>query len=240
MENRPLDYSQHGQTQVLAKTFMSSVFSWMFLALSITGVIAYMVGSNEELIIKLFYNIETGKISILGYGIMFAPLIFSLLFGFTFHKLSYPVVLVLFIAFAGVMGLSLSTIFMAFTSGSIFMTFGICAGMFGLMALVGYTTKTDLSRLGPILGMGVIGIVICSIINMFFYSGTMNMILGFLGVIVFTALTAYEIQQLKRIGAGIEYQGAAANKLSLFGAFQLYITFINLFISLLRLFGERR
>lgn len=244
MENRPLDYSQQGHSQVLAKTFMASVFSWMFLALTITGVISYVVGTNEELVISIFYNIDpvsgTGKMSMLGYAIIFSPLVFSLLFGFTFHRMAYPLVLVLFIAFAGLMGLSLSTIFLAYTSASIYLTFGICAGMFGLMALVGYTTKTDLSRLGPILMMGVIGIVIASIIHMFTGGETMNMIIGFLGVIVFTALTAYEVQKLKRIGSGVEYQGVEANKLALMGAFSLYITFINLFISLLRLFGERR
>lgn len=244
MENRPLDYSQQEHSQVLAKTFMASVFSWMFLALAITGVMSYWIGSNEELVISIFYNIDpatgTGKISMLGYAIVFSPLLFSLLFGFTFHRMSYPVVMILFMAFAVLMGLSLSTIFLHFTSGSIYTTFGICAGMFGLMALVGYTTKTDLSKLGPILMMGVFGIVIASIVHMFVGGETMNMIIGFLGVIVFTALTAYEVQKLKRIGSGIEYQGVETNKLALMGAFSLYITFINLFISLLRLFGERR
>ena len=239
MENRPLDFSQQGQTDVIAKTFMASVFSWMFLALTITGVIAYVVGSNEQLVISIFTNGQ-GKISILGYAIMFSPLIFSLLFGFTFPKLPYPVVMILFLAFAGLMGLSLATIFMAYTSGSIVMTFGICAGMYGLMALVGFTTKTDLSKLGPILMMGVFGIIICSIVHAFTGGETFNTIIGFLGVIVFTALTAYQIQQLKRIGAGVEYQGVEANKLALMGAFSLYITFINLFLSLLRLFGDRK
>lgn len=245
MENKPMDYNytQQAETGAMAKTFMSSMFSWMFLALSITGMIAYFVGTNEQLLLSIFTTTNgmgQTKISILGYAIMFSPLIFSLLFGFTFHRMHYLVVMILFLAFAGVMGLSLSTIFLQFKLGSIYATFGICAGMFGLMALVGYTTKTDLARLGPILAMGVIGIVICSIIYMFTGGETFNIIIGFLGVIVFTALTAYEVQQLKRIGAGIEYQGVEANKLSLIGAFQLYITFINLFISLLRLFGERK
>lgn len=241
--NRILDHSQQDRSAAMAKTFLASVFSWMFLALMITGGIAYYVGTNVELLKSLFFSTNSmgqTKISILGYAIMFSPLLFSLVLGFTFHRMPYILVMILFLAFSGVMGLSLSTIFFIYKLGSIYLTFGICAGMFGLMALVGYATKTDLSRLGPILGMGVIGIVICSVIYMFTGGEQFNVIIGFLGVIVFTALTAYEVQQLKRIGAGIEYQGVDPNKLSLIGAFQLYITFINLFMSLLRLFGEKK
>ena len=240
MDNRPFGFSQQGRSEVLAKTFMASVFSWMFLALTITGVIAFVLGNNPHLILPYMFNMETGKMSIMGYAIMFSPLIFSLIFGFTFHKLSRGLVLTLFLAFAAIMGVSLCMIFMVYTAGSIYLTFGICAGMFGLMGLVGYTTNTDLTKLGPILMMGVFGIVICSVVNFFMQSDTMSYIIGFAGVVVFTALTAYQVQQLKRIGAGIEYQGVEANKLALIGAFSLYITFINLFMSLLRLFGERR
>lgn len=241
--NRILDHSQQDRSAAMAKTFLASVFSWMFLALMITGGIAYYVGTNEDLIMSIFTTTNAAgqtKVSILGYAIMFSPLIFSLIFGFIVNRLPYILVMILFLAFSGLMGLSLSTIFLAYEIGSIYLTFGICAGMFGLMALVGYATKTDLARLGPILGMGVIGIVICSVIYMFTGGEQFNILIGFFGVIVFTALTAYEVQQLKRIGAGMEYQGVDPNKLSIIGAFQLYITFINLFISLLRLFGEKK
>lgn len=222
----------------MARTFMASVFSWMFLALTITGIVAYVFGSSKELM-SFMYTEETG-IKPMGYVIALAPVGLTLLMGFTFHRLPWIGMLIVFIVFALLMGLSLSFIFLKYTDSSIYLTFGICAGMYGLMALLGYTTNTDLSKFGPILMMGAMGIVIASVVNMFIGGETMSYILGFAGVVVFTGLTAYEVQQLKRIGSGIEYSGAEANKLSLIGAFTLYITFINLFISLLRLFGERK
>lgn len=218
---------------------MASVFSWMFLALTITGIVSYVFGTNLELM-SFMFNPETGGLNAIGYVVIFSPVAVTFLMGFTFHRLPWIGMLIVFIVFALLMGLSLSFIFLAYTSSSIYLTFGICAGMYGLMALLGYTTNTDLSKFGPILMMGAMGIVIASVVNMFIGGETMSYILGFAGVVVFTGLTAYEVQQLKRIGSGIEYSGAEANKLSLIGAFTLYITFINLFISLLRLFGERK
>jgi FtsH-binding integral membrane protein len=239
--NQPIDYNYSGtDTGTVARTFMASVFSWMFLALAITGIISYWIGTNEELLISLMFNMETGKMSGLGYLIIFAPLGFSLLMGVAMHRLPWIAMLTVFLAFAAVMGISLATIFLMYTKSSIFMTFGICSGMYGLMAIVGFTTKTDLTKLGPIMFMGAMGIVIASVINMFMHSDSMSLIIGFIGVVVFTALTAYQVQELKRIGSGAAYGGAGTNKLALIGAYGLYITFINLFISLLRLFGSRK
>lgn len=124
--------------------------------------------------------------------------------------------------------------------GSIASTFLIAAGMFGAMAVVGYTTKTDLTSFGKIMMMGLIGILIASLVNFFLKSDAMSYVISTIGVLVFTGLTAYDVQKLKRIGAGIEYGNQMASKLSIMGALSLYLDFINIFLYLLRLFGSRR
>ena len=143
-------------------------------------------------------------------------------------------------AYALFTGMSLSFIFVIYTMGSIASTFLIASGMFGAMAVVGYTTKTDLTSFGKIMMMGLIGILIASLVNFFMKSDAMDYIISTIGVLVFTGLTAYDVQKLKRIGAGIEYGNQMASKLSIMGALSLYLDFINIFLYLLRLFGSRR
>ena len=240
MENKNINITGAGyETGVIAKTFISNVFSYMGAALAITAVISYWFGLNESLMSYLI-NYELGKPTTLGWAVMFAPLGFVLLMSFGFNKLSASALLVLFITYAAVMGLSLSFIFMTYTSGSIFTTFGVTAGMFGFMAILGYTTQTDLTKFGSILMMGVVGIVIASVVNWFVGSATMDYIISFLGVLIFTGLTAYDVQKLKRIGSGVELGSESANKLSVMGALTLYLDFINLFLFLLRFLGNRK
>ena len=227
------------ETAAISKTFMSSVFSWMFAALAITSVVAYYFGNSIDLL-KLLVDPELGKMTGLGYAVMFSPLAFVLVMSFGFNKLSYPALLFIFLLFSAVMGMSLSFIFLAYTAGSIFGTFVAASGMFGVMALVGYTTKTDLTKFGSIMMMGLVGIIIASVINMFMRSSGMDYIISFIGVLVFTGLTAYDVQKLKNIGAGIQFGTAAASKLVIMGALNLYMDFINLFLMLLRLFGDRK
>jgi FtsH-binding integral membrane protein len=138
------------------------------------------------------------------------------------------------------MGMSLSFIFLAYTMGSIVGVFVSSAAMFGLMAIMGYTTNTDLTKMGSILMMALIGIIVASLINMFLKSDGMSYIISIVSVIIFTGLTAYDVQKLKNIGAGVEYGTEATAKLSIIGALTLYLDFINLFLALLRLFGNRR
>jgi hypothetical protein len=157
-----------------------------------------------------------------------------------FNKFSYPVILFLFLLYSAVMGASLSFIFLVYTSGSIFGTFAAAAAMFGLMSVVGYTTKTDLTKFGSIMMMGLIGIIVASVINWFLQSDSMSYIISFIGVLVFTGLTAYDVQKLKRIGAGVEFGLESTSKLVILGALNLYLDFINLFLFLLRLFGDRK
>ncbi len=223
----------------LSKTFVASVFSWMFAALAITSVVAYYFGHNIQLL-SLLVNMEVGGLTTLGYIVMFAPLGFVLAMSLGFNKLSYPVLLFLFLLYAAVMGASLSFIFMMYTSGSIFGTFAAASGMFGLMAVVGYTTKTDLTKFGAIMMMGLVGMIVASIVNWFLKSDGMSYIISFIGVLVFTGLTAYDVQKLKRIGAGVEFGIESTSKLVILGALNLYLDFINLFLFLLRIFGDRK
>jgi len=191
-------------------------------------------------LISLLVNIEGGGLSILGYVVMFAPLGFVLAMSLGYNKFSYPVLLFLFLVYAAVMGASLSFIFLIYTSGSIFGTFLAAAGMFGLMAVVGYTTKTDLTKFGSIMMMGLVGIIIASLINFFLQSDSMGYIISCIGVLVFTGLTAYDVQKLKRIGAGVEFGVESTSKLVIMGALNLYLDFINLFLFLLRIFGDKK
>lgn len=240
METNNFNYVQSDvEAASMSKTFMASVFSWMFAALAITSLIAYYFAHNFGAM-SFLVNPTTGGLSVLGYVVMFAPLGFVLIMSLGFNKLSYPVLLFLFLIYSAVMGMSLSFIFFQFTAASIYGTFAAAAGMFGLMAVVGYTTKTDLTKFGSIMMMALVGIIIASIINYFADSESLDYIISIIGVLVFTGLTAYDVQKLKRIGAGVEFGTAATGKLVIMGALNLYLDFINLFLFLLRLFGDRK
>jgi FtsH-binding integral membrane protein len=178
--------------------------------------------------------------TILGWVVMLSPLGFVFAMSAGFQRFSSGTLTLLFGAFAVLMGMSLSFIFIAYTSASIFQTFVVTAGMFGVMAVVGYTTKTDLTKFGSIMMMGLIGIIIASVVNLFMHSETFDYIISFLGVLIFTGLTAYDVQTLKRIGAGVEYGHENTKKLTIMGAMRLYLDFINLFLFLLRFLGNRR
>lgn len=240
METQNFNYVQQTeQSQTLSKTFLSSVFSWMFAALAITSVVAYYFGNSMELI-SLLIDPTVGKLNTLGWVVTFAPLAFVLVMSFGLNRISYPVLLFLFLLYSAVMGMSLSFIFLAYTASSIYTVFVSASAMFGVMALVGYTTKTDLTKFGSIMMMGLVGIIVASLVNMFLHSDTMSYMISFIGVLVFTGLTAYDVQKLKNIGAGVELGTASAGKLVIMGALNLYLDFVNLFVMLLRLFGDRR
>jgi FtsH-binding integral membrane protein len=221
------------------RAFISNVFSWMFMALTISGIMAYTFGNSLSLL-QLLIDFETGKLNVLGWIVMLAPLGFVLAMSFAFNKLSYPMMILFFIAYALVNGISLSFIFLIYNIGSIYITFGVTAATFGVMALAGYYTQTDLTKMGSLLYMGLIGLVIAGLINMFIGSEKADYIISFFGVAIFTGLTAYDIQKLKRIGAGVEYGTATTSKLAVMGALNLYLDFVNLFLYLLRFFGRKK
>ncbi len=222
-----------------AQSFMTSVFSWMFLALAITAVTAYFFASSEQLIGSLI-NLETGSLNILGWVVMLSPFAFVLIMTAGLHKMSFGTLSLLFMIFSILMGMSLSFILMIYTSSSIFLTFAVTAGTFGIMAFLGYTTKTDLSKFGSLMMMGLVGIIFASIINFFMKSSSLDYIISFIGVLVFTGLTAYDVQKLKRIANGQQYGQLSMSKLVILGALNLYLDFINLFLFLLRFLGNRK
>ncbi len=238
IDNR-VDYAGGGESIHVAKTFLSGVFMWMGLALSITALIAWLFASNPSAM-SMMYDAQNGGITILGWIVTLAPLGLVLLMSMRFQKMSASSLVLIFAVYSILMGMSLSFIFMLYTTASIAKTFVITAAMFGFMGVLGYTTKTDLSKFGSIMIMGLIGIIIASIVNMFMQSETFDYIISFIGVIVFTGLTAYDVQKLKRIGSSISMNSETARKATIMGALTLYLDFINLFLFLLRFFGDRK
>ncbi len=217
-------------------TFVANVFSLMFAALIISGISA--VWFATESMRSYIINYE-GGLTTLGWISMIAPIGLVLLIGFGFQKYSAKFLLGVFLIYSTLTGISLSTIFSIYTTASIASTFFISALTFGVMALTGYTTKTDLTKLGSLLYMGLIGIIIASIVNFFIGSSFMHYIISIIGVLVFTGLTAYDVQKIKNIGNQVQEGSESAQKLMIMGALTLYLDFINLFLMMLRLFGSR-
>lgn len=225
------------EDKVVSNTFISNVFSIMFLGLTITAVVSWWF-AQSGLVFNL-YNVETGGLNGLGYLIMFAPLGISLIMQMAYQKFSKLVLFLLFTVYALLLGMSLSFIFLAFTGTSIAVTFGVTAGTFGGMALLGYTTKTDLSKFGGIMMMAFWGIFLASMVNMFIGSTGLDLIISLVGVLVFTGLTAYFMQNMKKIANDPTIDSNDKAKLAIIGGLQLYILFINLFMTLLRFLGDR-
>ncbi|MFT6658608.1 Bax inhibitor-1/YccA family protein [Maritalea sp.] len=243
----------HGGAQAVIdeglRSYMLGVYNYMSIALGITGVVAFFLASlstttNPELAVAQMgsqYLTQLGATlysAPLVYVIMFAPLAFVFGLSLGINKMKFATAQLVFWGFAVAMGLSLSSIFLQYTGGSIARVFFITAGTFGAMSLYGYTTKRDLTGMGSFLMMGLIGIIIASIVNMFFQSGMLAFAISVIGVLVFVGLTAYDTQQIKMMY--LESDGAdTMGKKMLMGALRLYLDFINLFIMLLRLFGNR-
>ncbi len=229
-------------TRSVSKSFMANVFLWMFIALGISAAVSFYFTFNAHLLVEYLVKPE-GGLNIMGWAVMLAPLGFVLLMSFGFARLSAPAITGLFLLYSAINGISFSFILLAYTASSVLTCFISAAAMFGTMAVMGYTTKQDLTGFGRIMTMGLIGIVIAMLVNFFMQSDTMDYIISFVGVLVFTGLTAYDVQKLKRIGAGIEFEGtegAQVKKLAILGALTLYLDFVNLFLMLLRLFGGRK
>jgi hypothetical protein len=212
----------------------------MSVAMLLTTLAALVFAFVPEFTQLLLVPSEVGlKPSIFAYVVMFAPLIFVMIMGFALNKLSYPALLSLFIAYAIINGISFSFIFYVYSIGSIVKVFLSTTALFTVMAIAGYTTKTDLSKLGTLLKIGLIGIVIAMLINFFMQSARVDYIISILGVIIFTGLTAYDVQKIKALGYQAE-GSTLSSKLGIMGALTLYLDFINLFLFLLRLFGGKR
>ena len=227
------------------RAYMLRVYNWMSSGLILTGIVAYAV-ANTSLIDLFYQQVTTARgvavqPTLLGYAAMFAPLAFVMVLSFGINRLSTSATQALFWAFAAVMGASLANIFLIYSGGSIARVFFITAGTFAAMSAWGYTTKTDLTRFGSFLMMGLIGIIIASLVNIFVGSTALQFAISIIGVLVFVGLTAYDTQRIK--GDYVQYAYAdgteGAAKRSVYDALTLYLNFINLFTLLLSLFGNR-
>lgn len=210
---------------------MLRVYNYMGLGLVITGIVAFVVSQTPALYVPIFSTP-------LKWVVMLAPLAFVFFFSFRIHAMSAATAQMAFWAFAAVMGLSLASVFLVFTGTSIARTFFITATMFGAMSLYGYTTKRDLSQFGSFLMMGLIGVVIASIVNIFLGSSALQFAISVIGVVVFVGLTAWDTQNIKEQYAE-NYDQESQQKLAVFGALSLYLNFVNLFQLLLSLTGQR-
>lgn len=231
--------NQPSVSRDVAVDFIKNVYSYMFAALGISGILAYLVGTNDAYFYSLFVNPETGSHSIFFWISAFAPLaiVFSMSLGF--ERISTKLMLLLFIAYSALMGLSLSSIFIVYSDASIYISFLVSAGVFALMAVLGYTTKTDLTKFGSLLYMALFGVILASVVNMFVQSSGMDKMITYICVFVFTGLVAYKMQELKNLAHNVEMDPSIKMKMEIFGGLSLYITFVNLFLTILRLFGNR-
>ena len=212
---------------------MRRVHVWMTLALVITGVTAYGVATSPGIQMAIMTN------KLLFWGLIIAE--FGLVIGITaaINRLSLTTATLLFVLYSVINGATLSFIFLIYTMASIASVFFITAGTFAVMALIGYTTKKDLTSMGKILFMALIGIIIATVVNIFLKSTGLEMIVSYLGVLIFVGLTAYDSQKIKQMLLMAPDAGEGAQKIALLGALTLYLDFINLFIYLLRIFGRR-
>ena len=213
---------------------MRKVFVWMTLALAITGLTAYGVATSPALLSLIF----SSKVTFFGLIIAEFALVFAI--SGAINRLSLSTATLLFILYSVINGATLSSIFFAFSVATIGKVFFITAGTFGAMALVGYTTKTDLTSMGKLLFMALLGIIIASVVNIFVASSGLDLILSYVGVLVFVGLTAYDTQKIKQMCQSAPDAGESTQKLALIGALSLYLDFINLFLYLLRIFGNNR
>ena len=212
---------------------MRKVYLWMTMALAITGFTAYGVATSPGIRQAICAN------PAVMWGIIIAELILVVTVSGAINRLSLSVATLLFIVYSVLNGALLSSVFLVYTASSVATVFFITAGTFAAMALVGYTTKTDLSSMGKILLMALIGMIIATIVNLFVKSTGLELIISYIGVLVFVGLTAYDSQKIKQMLLQAPDASEGAQKVALLGALSLYLDFINLFLYLLRIFGRR-
>jgi uncharacterized protein len=225
------------------RAYMIRVYNYMTAGVALTGIVAWFAFSaavtqtSASLALTPFG--QTLFHSPLMWVLVLAPLGLVMLISFGINRLSPATALTLFFVYAGLLGLSLATIFLVYTHGSIARVFFISAATFGAMSLYGYTTQRDLTGMGSFLFMGLIGIVIASLVNIFLHSSGLDWVISVVGVLVFVGLTAYDTQNIKEMYDPMD-DGTIAGRKAVMGALRLYLDFINLFLMLLRLFGDRR
>lgn len=216
-------------------TLLRSVYLWMTLALIITGFVAMYVAKSYTLVNMMIQN------SMMFWGVLIAEVALVWYLSARIYKMSFTTATILFIVYSILNGVTLSILLLVYTASSIATTFFVTAGTFGTMAIFGYITKKDLTRSGSLCIMGVIGIIIASLVNLFLQNSMMDMVISYIGVLLFVGLTAYDSQKIKRLLSGDDIEvNEVTLKIALMGAMTLYLDFINLFIYLLRILGDRK
>ena len=231
-----MDSAMYRRQDVAAEQqrFMTKVYGWMSFALLVTGFVAYEVSASPEVTGFLFGNM------IVFYGLLVGELVLVMVLAGLLAKMSAAMATFVFIFYSILNGITFSAIFIIYTTESIASTFLITAGTFGVMSFYGYVTKADLTRVGNILFMALVGLVIASVVNIFMKSETIYWLTTYAGVVIFAGLTAYDTQKIKNMNI-IGNEGTGEDrKEAIMGALALYLDFINLFLYLLRLFGRRR
>lgn len=222
------------EVKTLQSTFINKVYSWMALALAITGFVAMRAASSEALMSLVFSN------QLIFFAILIGQVGLVIWLSRSIENMPVNKAITLFLLYSALNGLTFSIFFLVYTAASIASTFFITAGTFGVMSAYGYFTKSDLSSWGNILFMALIGIIIASIVNIFWHNEAFYWIITYAGVLVFVGLTAYDTQKIKNMSLQLEVESEAGQKGAILGALALYLDFINMFIFLLRIFGDRR
>jgi FtsH-binding integral membrane protein len=231
VRGRPLDYA--GAETSTVGAFFNVVYAWMSAGLALTALVAWWISTRPDLMEQVF----RGPVLI---GLIIAQLALVFTISAAVNKLSATTATALFLVYSALNGLTLSVIFIAYTTASLGSTFLVTAGTFGAMSVYGMVTKRDLTRLGSFLFMALIGFVIASLVNIFMQSSALYWLLTYAGVLIFVGLTAYDTQRLKMVAAETAHNPAMAARYAVNGALMLYLDFINLFLLLLRILGDRR
>ena len=223
------------EAQIQVNAFIRSVYNWMAIGLALTGFVAYYVASNEGMQRLIFGN------PLIFYGLIIAELAMVFYLSARVQKMQASTATALFVLYAALNGATLSFIFLVYTKSSIASTFFVCAATFVACSIYGMVTKRDLTSIGGFLTMGLFGIIIASVVNMFIRSTGMSMIISYVGVLVFVGLTAYDTQKLKTMAMTqpADLEAGVVRKGAIMGALSLYLDFINLFLMLLRILGNR-
>lgn len=227
-------WQENYSMQVSARDFMYKVYGWMSAALVVTAAVAYYIASTPAIYITI------SKSSFLFIGIILLQLATVMFLSWKINELNYSGAVAAFMMYASLVGITTSSVLIVYTFSSVFLAFGITAGMFGSMALYGYFTDADLTSMGNTLLMGLWGIILAMFLNMFFQSPAIQYWISIAAVGIFTLLTAYDSQKIKRIGESMMVDQETKNKVAIMGALTLYLDFINLFLHLVQLVGKRK
>lgn len=227
------NYVERYQSSTVS-SFMYKVYGWMTAGLSLTAFTAYSIYDKQDLFKAIFQN------RILFFGIIIAQVLLAIGLSALINKISYFFAAIGFITYSALVGVTLSVIFAIYQIQSIYMVFGLTAGIFLIMALYGYFTKADLTSIGNLLLMLLLGIILCSVVNIFVHSQMFDFVISFISVIVFTGLIAYDVQKIKYLAHEMQNHNESMSKIAIIGALTIYLDFINLFLNLLNLLGKRK